>query len=78
MPEQDRSRIPTRWEDLTPLGRLVYLGGAAARVGAEALDGVLKRAAGIVTDSQRAFREGREGAVEDAQIVREERRPPRR
>jgi hypothetical protein len=78
VPEHDRDRLPARWEDLSPLGRLVFLGGAAARVGAEALDGALRRAAGIVSDSQRAFREGRDGSVEDAHVVREERRPPRR
>lgn len=76
MPEQDPERLPARWERLTPLGRLVFLGGAAARVGAEVLDTALRRAAGIVADTQRAFLEGRDDAVEDAQVVREERRPP--
>ena len=79
VPEHDPQRVPSRWANLTPLGRLIYLGGAAARASAEVLDAGLHRAARIVSDSQRAFLEGRDGTadaprIEDAHVVREERR----
>lgn len=58
-PPPDRPRAS--WEDLTPLGRAVVLGGALAR-GASWLAGrTAERAARIATDSTRAFREGRDG-----------------
>ncbi len=76
MPD-DPNRLPSRWEALTPLGRLIYLGGAAARAGADVLDGALQRAATIVHASHQAFLDGRDGGahtprIEEAHVVREQ------
>lgn len=73
-PESERPRhLPSRWEDLTPLGRLVVTVGAVGRVTATVLERGVDRAAQIVADSQRAFREGRDAVVDDATVVREDR-----
>ena len=74
-PDPERpTRLPARWEDLSPLGRLVLSVGAVGRVTATVLERGVDRAAQIVADSQRAFREGRDATVDDATVVREDRR----
>lgn len=54
-------RLPPRWEDLTPLGRLVVTAGALVRGAASVADATMDRAARIAADSAQAFREGRDG-----------------
>ena len=63
-------------EDLTPLGRVVFGAGFAARLAALGFDALVDRLADTYVRSERAFREGRDG-VDDAHIVQERRRLPR-
>ena len=52
------------------------LGGAAVRGAAKLIDAALDRAATIVAESERAYRQGRDPNIEDAKVIeeREERR----
>ena len=60
------------FERLNLLGRAVFLGGSAVRLAAGAIDAVVKRAADIYTESERAFLQGRDPNVEDAKIIDED------
>lgn len=59
------------FERLNIFGKAVFLGGAAARLAAEAIDSTVQRAADIYVDAEKAFREGRDPNVEDAKILDE-------
>ena len=58
---------------LNLLGKLVYVGGAAARAVTEGVDRAIGHVADIVAESERAFREGADPNVEDAKIIEERR-----
>ena len=60
------------FEQLNMLGRLVCLGGLAARLTTGAIGAAARRAADIYTDAEKAFKEGRDPNVEDARILDEE------
>lgn len=60
------------FERLNVLGKAVFLGGAAVRLAAGAIEGTVKRAADIYLDAEKAFREGSDPNVEDAKIIEEE------
>ena len=77
-PVEDREgRVPARFESLSALGKAVYLAGATARTAATVLENAIDRAAGLVANTERAFREGRDGSVEDAHVITEHRRERR-
>ena len=76
MTDRTPPRPPQRTDDLTPLGRAGYLAGLTLRFAAQAAEEVVLRAAEVMLDSRKAFREGKEGRIEDAHIVRETRREP--
>lgn len=63
-----------RFEDLSPLGRIVFLGGAAARGATRLLDTAIERAADLYVDAEKAFKQGLDPNVEDAKILDEEQR----
>lgn len=58
---------------LNLLGKLVYVGGAAARAVTEGVDRAIGHVADIVAESERAFREGADPNIEDAKIIDERR-----
>lgn len=60
------------FERLNVFGKAVFLGGAAVRVAAEAIDSTVRRAADIYVDAEKAFREGRDPNIEDAKILDED------
>ncbi len=60
------------FEQLNMLGRLVCLGGLAARLTTGVIGAATRRAADICTDAGKAFREGRDPNIEDARILEEE------
>lgn len=68
-------RLPYRYDDLTPLGKAVHAAGATARGAGTLLERLLARAADLYVETERAFKEGRDGPVDDAEVVRERRRP---
>lgn len=60
-----------RFEDLTLLGKTVFLGGAAARLTANLIDRLIDRTAGIVVEAEKAFKQGLDPNVEDAKVLDE-------
>ncbi len=59
---------------LNLLGKLVYAGGAAARAVGTGVDRVLNHVADVVVQSEKAFRDGLDENVDDARILKEEKR----
>lgn len=59
------------FDRLNLLGKAFFLGGAAVRLTANLIDTVIDRAAGVVAEAERAFREGQDPNVEDAKILEE-------
>lgn len=59
------------FERLNLLGKAVFLSGAAARLAANLIEGAVDRAADIVLEAERAFRQGRDPNVDDAKILEE-------
>lgn len=82
MDDQD-TRI-VEYRNLNTLGKAVFLTGAAARFAADLIETAVDHAAGMVTDAERAFRQGLDPNVDDAKILEERdrsssvmRQPPR-
>lgn len=70
MPER-----PHRDDELDLSRRLLSTGGAAIRTAAEYIDRAVVRAAHLAADTERAFRQGRDPAIEEAQILEESDEP---
>lgn len=73
--DQKPERI-IEFERLNLLGKAVYAGGAAVRFAANAIDVAIDRAADVISDAERAFRDGKNPQIDDARVVDEEVRPP--
>ena len=56
---------------LNLLGKIVYVGGAAARAVGDGVDRVINHVADVVAHSEKAFREGLDDNIEDAKILDE-------
>jgi len=69
--ERPEERL-VEFEQLNMLGRLVCLGGLAARLTTGAIGAAARRAADVYADAGKAFREGRDPNIEDARILDEE------
>ncbi len=69
--ERSEGRL-VEFERLNALGRLVCLGGLAARFAAGTLRAAARRTVHICTDAEKAFREGKDPNINDARIVSEE------
>ena len=66
-PDEGERRIG----DLNLLGRVVYFAGKSVRVTAELLDSVIKLAADTYSEAERAFKQGLDPNVDDANIIEE-------
>lgn len=60
-----------RFEDLTLLGKTVFLGGAAVRLTANLIDRMVERTVDIVIEAEKAFKQGLDPNVEDAKVLEE-------
>lgn len=72
-PEPDR-RVESwadQFEDANWLGRAALLGGGAVRLTANVIDSVLKRAAVVAVDAEKAFRGELDPNVSDAKVIEE-------
>lgn len=69
----DDPRRLVRFDDLNWLGKAVFVTGAAVRGAATLLDAALARAADVVVEAERAFKQGRDPNIEDAKILDEHR-----
>lgn len=72
MGEQDEGE--RRIADLNMLGRVVYFAGQSVRVTADLLESVIKLAADTYSDAERAFKQGLDPNIDDANIIEEHRR----
>jgi hypothetical protein len=79
---QERERRNIEFSRLNVLGKIIFVGGAAARVVSGGIDRVLNHVADIVVESEKAFREGKDDNIEDARILEERKsrkvQPPKR
>ncbi len=57
--------------ELNLLGRVVYFAGESVRVTADLLESVIKFAADTYHDAEKAFKEGMDPNVDEAQILEE-------
>jgi len=69
-PEEGERRIA----DLNLLGRLVYFAGQSVRVTADLLESVIKLAADTYVEAEKAFKQGLDPNVDDANIIDEHRK----
>ena len=69
MTEPDRGE--RRIADLNLLGRVVFFAGQTVRVTADLLDSVINLAVNTYEDAERAFRQGLDPNVTDAEIIEE-------
>ncbi len=67
IPEERRYEF----DGLNALGKTVFLTGIAVRGAAQILDGAIDRVAGVVSETERAFREGRDPNLDDANVLDE-------
>lgn len=66
-PQQRR----VEFDRLNWIGKAVFLGGAGIQVASTLLDQAIDRAADLVVATERAFKQGRDEQIEDAQILDE-------
>lgn len=67
-----------RIADLNLLGRVVYLAGQSIRVTGDLFEAVAKLAADTYKDAERAFLQGIDPNIDDADIVEEHRQETKR
>ncbi len=75
MPAEDPWGAEVEFDQLTWLGKAVYLSGHVARAAGSVLETVVDGAAGLIADTERAFRDGLDPNVEDAKILAEYEEP---
>lgn len=68
--DDSRKKI-VEFSRLNAIGKAVYVGGAAVRFASELLDAAIDRVAEVVSEAERAFKQGRDPNVEDAKILEE-------
>jgi len=56
--DPNKKRTIIRFDQLTPLGRAIWLAGAAVHLGAKAFDTSVRHATRVAIRTRRAFREG--------------------
>jgi len=67
----DEKRPIVEYEQLNWLGKAVYLGGAATHLAARAIEYGVDRAAEVMAEAERAFKEGLGDDIEEARIIEE-------
>ena len=69
-----RPQKESRYEfgDLNPLGKSVFIAGAAVRGASFLLDRAIEHVTDVVVETERSFREGRDPNIDDARILDEE------
>ena len=65
------------FRDLNPLGKTIFLTGAAVRGAGTLLERAIDRAAEVAVETERAFREGRDPNIDDANVLDEKEDGPR-
>ncbi len=70
-PDAETERRIVAFENLNALGKAVYLGGAGVRLLAGLLDVAIDRAATMVVEAEKAFRQGLDPNIEEARVLEE-------
>ena len=60
---------------LNGFGKAIFIGSAAIKLAAKLIDSGLDHVAGIVADTEKAFKEGRDPNIEEAKILEEHEDP---
>ncbi|MEX1055793.1 MAG: hypothetical protein WED81_07170, partial [Rhodothermales bacterium] len=68
----DTNERLVEFDRLNPLGKAVYMGGAAVRFAADLIEVAVNRAATIYVEAEKAFKQGYDADVEDAKVIDEE------
>ena len=74
MPDPEERQI-IEFDQLNPVGKAVYIAGAVVQTTATAIDKMLEKAADLVLEAERAFKEGMDSTVEDAKVLEEHEDP---
>ena len=69
----DSNKDERRIADLNLLGQVVYLAGQGVRLTSDLLGSVVDLAADTYKDAERAFKQGLDPNIDDAQIIEERR-----
>ena len=70
MPDPEERRI-IEFEKLNWLGKTVFLAGAAVETTTQLIDKALEKAVDLVLEAERAFKEGRDDPIDDANVLDE-------
>jgi len=70
MPDPEKHQI-IEFGRLNLLGKAIFVVGATVRTTAHLIDKTLDKAVDLVLEAERAFKEGRDGTVEDAKVIGE-------
>ncbi len=60
-----------QFEDLNFLGKAVFVGGFLTRAATKAVDATIKATVDVVTEAEKAFKQGLDPNIEDAKILEE-------
>ena len=66
--EQDRI---IRFNQLNFLGKAVFVSGLVSRAATKIVDSTIKATVDIVTEAEKAFKQGRDPNIEEAKIIEE-------
>lgn len=66
----DQGKI-IHFTELNFLGKAVFLGGVLTRVATKVVDSTIRATADIVTEAEKAFKQGLDPNVEEAKIIEE-------
>ncbi len=64
-----------QFEDLNLLGKAVFVGGFLTRAATKVVDVTIKASVDIVTEAEKAFKQGLDPNIEDAKILEEHDEP---
>ena len=67
-----------QFEDLNLLGKAVFVGGFLTRAATKAVDATIKATVDIVTEAEKAFKQGLDPNIEDAKILEEHEEPTKK
>ncbi len=67
----DQNKPSYRFDDLSFIGKAVFLTGATVRAVGNVLDYAIEKTVDIAVETEKAFREGKDGRIEDARILEE-------
>lgn len=67
----NENRPLVEFERLNILGKAAFLGGSAVRLAASLIDSAVHRAAVVYVEAERAFNQGRDPNIEDANVIDE-------